>query len=297
MATPPRSTTPAEPLALSAPIALAEAPRLCRRDPHTGEDCAWYHGLWQTLRILDVVSAADKHADFFHDTIGPLARDGRFPRVLVSGTADYSLPAQVLAIYERAGAALSLTVIDTCETPLFLTRWYAERAGAAVETRACDILELAAAPFDVICTHSFLGRIAPSRRPDLVAAWRRLLRPGGKAVTVNRVRAAAEETDAAIPFTPAQADGLLARALAAADAAPGSIPLDRAALADRVRRFTAANRIHPVHSAAGVRALFEGGGFDLDLLEAGDRDAQGGLSTGPSIFSASAYLRLVASRR
>ena len=38
---------------MSAPLALREARRLCLRDPENGEDCSWYHGIWQYLRLLE----------------------------------------------------------------------------------------------------------------------------------------------------------------------------------------------------------------------------------------------------
>lgn len=282
---------------MSAPLALREARRLCLRDPESDEDCSWYHGIWQYLRLLDIVSAANKHAGFFEDALAPLARDGASPRILISGTADYSLSAQVLWIYGRAAANAAMTVLDICETPLFLSRWYAERIGARIETRACDVIGFSAdRPFDVVCTHSFFGRFAPERRPSLIAAWRRLLRPGGKVVTVNRVRSAAR--DERVRFTGKQSDDLITRALAAAEARPRGFDLDRDTLIAEVRRFIGGKASHPMRSPEELRRLFEDGGFALDRFEfAGpETDPQGGLSTGPSVFSKSDYVKLVATR-
>ena len=72
------------------------------------------------------------------------------------------------------------TVVDACETPLQLNLWYAARAGLEIRTQCSGILDYASpAAFDVICTHSFFGQFSRDERPRLVAAWHRLLRPGG----------------------------------------------------------------------------------------------------------------------
>jgi SAM-dependent methyltransferase len=114
--------------------------------------------------------------------------------VLVSGSADYSMPAHALWAYRAEAAPLQLVVVDRCETPLALSRWYAEPTKAAIHgttlsTQRADILDHEGAePVDVIFTNSFLGSFAPEQRPRLAAAWRRLLRPGGRLVFTNRLR-------------------------------------------------------------------------------------------------------------
>ena len=66
-------------------------------------------------------------------------------------------------------------MLDLCATPLRLNEWYAARHGLAVRAVCSDILAFAqASPFDMICTHSFLGRFAPEVRPKLVARWHEL---------------------------------------------------------------------------------------------------------------------------
>jgi len=53
-----------EPLMFSAPVARQTASRLCRKDPISGEDCSWYHGLWQDLRLMGLAAAPAQQADF-----------------------------------------------------------------------------------------------------------------------------------------------------------------------------------------------------------------------------------------
>jgi SAM-dependent methyltransferase len=287
-----------EPLAESAPIALRESRRLCRSDPATGEGCADYHGAWQYLRLLGIVGSAANDAAFFGEALAPLAREGRFPRVLVSGTADYCLPAQLLAIYAEAHARLDLTVLDVCETPLFLTRWYAERVSVGIETHAGDVVDYAPRQaFDMIATHCFFGRIAPDRRDAAVAAWYRLLRPGGRLVTVlNRIRPGAPPTP--VRSTEPQTQLLVERALAAADRIGPSLGLDRESLISLVRRFAAGNATYPLTSVEEVRRLFEANGFVLERFDV-DAPVAGGLdwrASGPAAVMAFPYGKVVATR-
>ena len=84
-----------EPLRESAPLARRLAPVLCRRDPQSGESCAWYHGVWQDLRRLGLVTTARTNGAFFVETFRELARAGH-RRVLISACADQSLLAHLL---------------------------------------------------------------------------------------------------------------------------------------------------------------------------------------------------------
>src|SRR5690606_33228395 len=135
---------------------------------------------WQDLRLLGIKTTPADHFVFLDEVVSETLSAPA--RVLIAGSADYSILAQLLAI-DRHGAA-RITVTDHCETPLFLCRWYAERQGAAIETTVSDAVAFAAdEPFDLICAHSFLSYFAPQRRPALMARWYDLLRPGGRVVT------------------------------------------------------------------------------------------------------------------
>src|SRR6185369_1501384 len=102
-----------------------------------------------------------------------------------------------------------ITIVDQCETPLMLNRWYAERAALAITTTRSNLLQYATStPFDLICTHSLLSELPPARRPALLANWRTLLRPGGCVVTVNRLRP--DGGSMPIGFTPDQAAAFVA---------------------------------------------------------------------------------------
>ncbi len=276
----------------SAPLALERAAGLCRRGSGGGEDCDWYHGVWQYFRILGVVATPWMQRHFYERVLGELAATGSHSRVLVSGTSDYAMLALVLHAYARHGVQPEVTVADRCETPLFLNRWYAERHGVRIATRAGDILAAAGGPHDVICTHSFLGNFPPQRRAELVSVWRKLLRPGGKLVTINRIR---PDCSGEVRFSAGQGEAFRERVLRAAATAPVAIGIEARTLARWAEEYTARYHSWPVGSAAELRALLEDNGFVVERLEPGPGAAPG--PAGPSVAGAALRLEVVASRR
>jgi len=177
-------------VAQTAPIAWRTAGDACFRDPATGETCAAYHGSWQYLLLLGIRNSTYPDTPFLLDTFRALARHGAL-RILVSGSADYAMLAHILRAYELEGVSPDVTVIDRCETPLVLNRWYAERADTSIATVQSDAIAFTAPePFDVVCTHSFIGWFSPEDRERLVANWAGNLRPGGHVVTTRRIREA-----------------------------------------------------------------------------------------------------------
>ena len=259
------STLP-EPLQESAPLARRLAPQLCSTDPASGESCSWCHGIWQYLRLLGLASTPEHHADFYRRALRSVGTGGSGAlRVLVSGAADYSMLAQVLTNCRERGIEPAVTVVDACETPLVLNRWYAERMSASIECTRCDILQYTCAvPFDAICTHSFLVQFAPAERGRLLQKWRELLRPGGAAITVTRIRPGAGEERAG--FSPEQAQAFRATVLRKAEAMQAALHVSPEELAREAEIYMRGQRPWPVRSAAEVRGLFEDGGFKVDEL-------------------------------
>ena len=128
---------PVEPLAESAPLAWAIAPRLCPGDPQSPSACVWYHRVWQYLRLLGVITSIRTNSAFLTRTFDGLALN--HPRVLVSGSADYAMLAHLWHAY--AGRPLDVTVVDLCPTALYLNEWYAGRLGFRLSTVHSDALE------------------------------------------------------------------------------------------------------------------------------------------------------------
>lgn len=252
-----------EPLAEIAPLAAELAPQHCRQHSHSGQSCAWYHGTLGYLRLLGVMSSPAEDRDFLQEAFTRLARQGDVRRALVSGAGDCAMLTQLVAAFEAAGALPALTLIDRCATPVLLNAWLAGRRGLHLTTANVDIRDFESTePFDLICTHCFLGYFAPHERPALLHKWFTLLRPGGTVVTVNPVRATAD--DSFLGFSPEQAASFRERALAAAASAAGLCPWSAAELQRRVDAFTTHFGSYPVRSTAALAGLFEAAGFVVE---------------------------------
>lgn len=284
----------AEPLAESAPLARRLALQLCHRDPHSGESCAWNHGLWQTLRLMGFVLTPAHHAPFFREALAMATPRAGALRVLVSGCADYGMLAQALSGLRPCGAPLHVTVLDLCETPLALNRWYAARLGVEIETVRSDILDYRpAAAFDVLCTHSFLPMFPAEQRPEVLAQWSRLLRPGGLAITVDRIRGAAAA--ASVGFSAEQAQSFSTAVLETAKTL--SLPLEASQLAREADEYAARRRVHPVRTVEEVRELFANAGFGpLRLHSAPVTIRAPSQASGPTIPTGGEYLHIIAQR-
>lgn len=268
-----------EPLLESAPVAWRAAPRLCRKDPETGGDCSWLHRFWQCLRIMGLAATPDRHAAFYRRAFDRVAGANGAPEVLVSGAADYSMLAHVLAAFRSRGVEPAVTVTDVCETPLYLCRWYAERVGCVVRTAQHNVLELPdTARFDAVCTHSFFGQFPREQRPGLIAAWRRLLRPGAPVITALPLRPWGP--DEPNRFTPEQADAYRAAVRSRCGTLPALLGTDEAGFLEQAERYLGARYGHPVRSGEEVRALFEQAGFAIEHLACAAVSGEGDTGAG-----------------
>ena len=252
-----------EPLAESAPLARSLADAHCRRDPATGETCAWYHGLWQDLRLLGIAASPALQADLLTRAFARVS--GPRPRVLVSGAADYALLAQVLAACDAAGVDPEVTVLDLCDTPLLLSAWYAARMGRVIGTVRADIFEHRAdAAYDVICSHSFVGLFPPAQRRALFARWTAMLAPSGAAIVVSRVRGGDPERP--LGFGAAEAAAFRAAVEQRMRGGAPASPAEIAGVLGRVDTYVARIHVHPLPQEE-LTALFEGAGLDVEASE------------------------------
>lgn len=187
-----------EPLAQSAPIISGVAPVLCVGDHIDVKGCAWYHGTWQFLRLMNMVSTPTWHHDFYLDAISAAVGRGA-GSILITGTADYSVLAYAIDASRRVDAAMSdvtFTVVDLCGTPLFACQWYAKREGIVVETVADDLFRFADQTnrtYDLIITDAFLTRFVGNATERVLTAWVNLLADDGEVITTIRAH---EETQA-----------------------------------------------------------------------------------------------------
>lgn len=256
---------PVEPLAESAPLAWAMAPKLCPGDAGDADTCVWYHRVWQYLRLLEIITSIRTNSEFLTATLARLA--GEHPRALVCGSADYGMLAHVKHAY--GNRPLDVTVLDVCPTSLYLNRWYAERFAFEVETEGAGALEYTRdEPFDLICTHNFVGRFDAPSRHQLFARWRTLLRPGGIIVTTQRVRP--EERDTRSSHTLEQARALSARVAAAAAAFGSPLGVDVEELRSAVYEYAVRQGDHSIRAPQEVTGPLKSEGFEIELADDGN---------------------------
>ena len=284
-----------EPLLLSAPLAKSAATLFCHKDSASGQDCSWIHGPWQYLRALRLVTTPEHQADFLCTALQSLARTAH-RRVLISGAADYSMLAHVLRTYAKEGVSADVTVVDLCETPLFLCRWYARGFGVRVETVASDILDYKAVePFDLVCTHAFLEQFSPAGRKFLMAKWQKLLRPGGAVVTVTSLRPSAAPEEAR--FAPDQARAFRDTAVRRAEESRDVLAVDPEEVAKWVEVYTQRCCTYPIRSREEILGLFIEGGFAIEYFDSGELGAVAGRQpSGPTAAGSADYAQVIASR-
>jgi SAM-dependent methyltransferase len=234
---------------------------------------------------------------FLVEALRAAARSGRFVRVLVSGSADYSMPAHVLWAYRAEAAALDLEVVDLCATPVSLTHWYAARVGASVTGHVSDILAFESVrPYDVVMASGFLGYFDLASRARLFDRWARLLRPGGKVVFTNRLRPGVGYEP--VGFTAEQAQVFRDMVRREAQQWRQHFAFDPEEVERWADAYAARFRSVPVRSSAEILELLSDHGFSVDRCDsataAGRRE--GGVVSGPTTAEAADYVRVVATR-
>jgi hypothetical protein len=246
-----------EPLSDSCDWMAACARWACR------DGCAWYHGTWQWLRLLDLVSNPSWHGEFFQRVLRDACAGVEQPRVLVSGCADYSMYAHVAA---ALGAAAEVTALDRCRTPLVGTDGYASWAGlprpALLEDDA--LTHAPDKPYDAVVSDSFLPRFGPDELTGLLAAWRKAVRYGGVVVTTVRIH----DSGAATATRRGEiADRWRQVALGSRAWWPQVSAVAVAELADRVGEFARRQERNAVYDAGSLVTLFADAGFDEASVE------------------------------
>ena len=261
-------------LAESAPLARDWSKRFCWQNPADGTRCDWYHGSWQTLRLLGIVNTLTSHAELYVEALRRLARSGDFERIFLSGSADYGLLAIVLDAYQREGIRPDVTLIDRCETPLKLSRWYAESFGYAVNTVRCDLTAFRSKlPYDIVCAHSLLSCVPREGHGEIVETWRRQLRPGGLLLMVNNFYPGSRETTNR--FTAQQIEAYGGRIAAAADSCPHPEALPAPDELEAMATAFARNMEGTVMtSQEQLTQLLEDGGFQVTELRSGEEIAR-----------------------
>lgn len=261
---------------------------------HCPGRCLYYHRIRPLLRRLGLASEPEDHRAFmFPAIVAALGEAGR--RVLVSGSADEAMAAMVVEAGQAAGVTPDITVVDLCATPLLLNAAFGAAHGVAIATERSDILGYRSpACFDLIVTHSFLGVFAPAQRRSLMSRWHDLLRPGGRLVTVARLRPRGESRR----FSDRAAADLAeeARRRTSSSAATLGLPAHEiaAAVLDYARHRAPS---HPLRSLDELSALVSGAGLEPVQVRARNWPARVTGIDGPGLPRGGAYAEVVAERR
>lgn len=278
-----------EPLEESAPLAARWAQQHC-------EGCGWYHGFWQHMRLMGMGKTLSGVPHLFLQVVAQWQGQQGL-KVLVSGAADASALAHVVQGLDGPAAvkkkAVHLAVLDRCETPLSLNRWYAQHAGLDVACHCTDALNFQTdQTFDLILTSSFLGYFKTEQRRQLFAVYARLLEPSGRLVFANRLRSGSQ--DIAIGFSPAEALRFVDRTQQANAQLPTVLQWPGDKLRDAALAYTRSFRSYPVNSLETVATDLGAAGMEvkhhqLSEPQLPDFAQKAGLS-GPSTAGDSTYL-------
>ena len=277
-------------LTLSAPIANILARQYCSEGT-----CDWYHGIWQYLRLFGVISTISSSSRFLQESF---ARAGlnRQHRILVSATADYGIVDLLHQVYTESMP--EITVVDRCETPLQLCHWYAEQQDFELQTTVSDILEYSPenAAYDLITTHSFIGRFTLQQRPILFQHWHSLLKPEGQLITAVRIRK--EQTRSEVIFGQDEANQFVARARQLASAYATEHTFDQPQFKHWLDQYVARRKSHVINNEEELLDQLERSGFRIEALErASKAQIDNDQPSGPQKSSPNSYrLCIVASR-
>ena len=253
-----------EPLEQSAGLALEWSRQYCEQARQGDAGCSWYHGSWQTLRLIGLFHSIRSDDDFFCRELQSAVASGA-RKFLVSGAADYALLVRIATAACAAGVNVKVTVLDRCATPLKLNKWYGAKAGVDVTTVRANILDYSPeTAFDVVCAHSFLCFFSPAGRQKLLKTWWDCLAPGGIVLTAQRVRQ--DDNTRLIRYGQAEVDQLAKKAQQLAGEVNGSINIDIGLARELAHGYAKNHWTYCIRTSQGIKTLFEQQGFGLEHL-------------------------------
>ncbi|MEG3633921.1 class I SAM-dependent methyltransferase [Micromonospora palythoicola] len=272
----------------SAKMLYAMAPMSCGPSHQDSTNCSWYHSAWQYLRLFDMVSSPQWHAEFYHRRLVEAIRGGT-RRILISGTADYTTLAFVLDAMRSTTGTLSdqldVHVVDKCQTPLLACQWYARQAGTEVLLHKADITcpdtvrrLTAEGGFDMVVADAFLTRFDRAAAATVIDNWSALLRPGGQVVTTVRLHPGNEwptvdEQDDRHQVSDLVDDFEL-RFRQRALGWRGLLQVQLEELSAAVREYASRMESHDLGDADDVRKAFGGRGFTLAETDIGEVEGE-----------------------
>jgi len=155
--------------------------------------CNWYHGSWQYLRLVGLVSTPKWHERFYQDSLNRSLSNEKNASILISGTADYGILEQIYKS-EHIKNVSDVTVMDICESPLYICKWYHDKYAMNIPFINFNIIKrdimnnmIAENSQTVIIADAFLTRFDNISREIIIAQWLRMLKPNGFVITTIRI--------------------------------------------------------------------------------------------------------------
>jgi len=254
-----------EPMVQTAPLMDLLSSAVCSGSYMAEEDCSWYHGVWQYLRVFDLVSTPTWHPELYLPKLRILAKNKPNAKILISGTADYSTLAHVLWAFDSENQNCDVTVVDLCQTPLIMCQWYARKTNHKINTCQSDILQFGEKDFyDAIVTDAFLTRFNNKERSQIIAHWSELLPSGGRIITTIRIHGS--NSSEKVLAKPDQVDIFRSRALQQAKRWQDFLPLSPEEIAIKAQRYAERMVSNAVVSADEVKFEFERNGFQVEYF-------------------------------
>ncbi|HVZ43457.1 MAG TPA: class I SAM-dependent methyltransferase [Ramlibacter sp.] len=249
-----------EPLERLARFAWDWAPALC--DPAHG--CLDYHRSWSLVRLLELGGAVPSGSAFFQREIAALAREGG-RRVLISGGADTGVTSLVVDAFRAAQAEPDLVFVDRCRTPCWQNRLFARERGSGWEVLNMDAQDIDCAPVDAVVAHSFLHLLDARVRTGVLAAWARVVKPGGRVLLSCALSAGEDDW---VRTKDAELIGERRMSLERAAGAAGFAPAQAREIAAAAARFWATSPGRPpALTRENVRASLQNAGFELVSID------------------------------
>ncbi len=254
-----------EPLIETAPFASKLSEYMCNGSYLGGDSCAWYHGIWQYLRIMDMVSTPTWHSKFYLNEL-------RFPsltkdkKVLISGTADYSLLSYVLQA-NKGKPSPEIHVLDSCLTPLNLSKWFASKSGVHIETIHSSLFDIKdTIGYDLIATDAFLTRFSWEEKKAVLLKWKELMNPSGRVVTTARIDQSAID-DLPVKANATQIQEFSSRAYKLASLWQDFVKVEPDLIKNQARLYSENIVSWSFSSESQLRSLFEDAGYFIETLD------------------------------
>lgn len=256
-------------------------------------DCRWYHGNWELLKSLGMVSTSAVHAIELGALLELALPDkSSVAKILLSGSTDAALLQILASTCADSGRNADITAVDICATPLELMCRYARENRLTFSAVKADVLDYHPEKrYDIIFTHAFMGNFDDMGRARLVRKWASMLNEGGSVVTVQRVRPA--DSPPMVRFSADQSRNFISASLAAAAQVDDLQPGDLARIEAAATAFTDHFMSHAITSKAALERLFLNAGFIFRHLEYKTLASKSDLA-GPSIPSGGEYAFVIA---